>query len=361
MHFARIVTGARLPRLPRLGNALAACKTLAIQKDFNSALVKELPLRAATGAADPADVARAERNVGPTHAHGGCGAHVVMAPASWADEAEAVDARIQELITRSKEAMRRQAEQDKENAELANRQAKMRESIKGVAAEYVCPLTRELPVDPVVATDGRIYERSHILAWLSRNATSPVTREPMGTELTPMPLIRNSIEKLVMSGAIEGDIAEAWQKSKVKECRAKAEAGDTEAMYRLGAWYQFGGYGLAIDEAQARAWLERSAAARDPKGMACFGRFLLRGIGGPEDNAFGLVNVTEAAHLGSDLGAYILGLAFGAGRDGLPKVPAFARFWLKKVVDGECEFKGLSDQGLANAARWLRELESGGE
>ena len=33
-------------------------------EDFNSALVKELPLRAATGAADPADVARAERNVG---------------------------------------------------------------------------------------------------------------------------------------------------------------------------------------------------------------------------------------------------------------------------------------------------------
>ena len=35
---------------------------------------KELPLRAATGAADPADVVRAERNVGadrgPTHAHG---------------------------------------------------------------------------------------------------------------------------------------------------------------------------------------------------------------------------------------------------------------------------------------------------
>ena len=39
-------------------------------------------MRAATGAADPADVVRAERNVGPTHAHGGCGAHVVMAPAA---------------------------------------------------------------------------------------------------------------------------------------------------------------------------------------------------------------------------------------------------------------------------------------
>ena len=146
------------------------------------------------------------------------------------EASDALDARMQEAITGVKEAMRRQAEQDKENAELANQ---MRESIKDVAAEYVCPLTLELPVDPVMAKDGRIYERSHILAWLSRNATSPVTREPMGTELTPVPRIRNSIEKLVSSGAIEGEIAEAWQKASakkrademlVKGIRAKAKA-----------------------------------------------------------------------------------------------------------------------------------------
>ena len=282
------------------------------------------------------------------------------------EASDALDARMQEAITGVKEAMRRQAEQDKENAELANQ---MRESIKGAAAEYVCPLTLGLLVDPVVAKDGQIYERSHILAWLSRNATSPVTREPMGTELTPVPRIRNSIEKLVSSGAIEGDIAEAWQKASakkraeetlVKETRARAEDGDGDAMYRLGAWYQFGMNGLAIDEAQARAWYERSAAARDPKGMACFGHYLLRGIGGPEDNAFGLVNVTEAAHLGSEVGAYWLGGWFLKG-DGLPKDPARARFWLKKVVDGECTHKTLSDEGLAYAAQCLRELESGGE
>ena len=252
-------------------------------------------------------------------------------------------------------------------AELANQ---MRESIKGVAAEYVCPLTLELLVDPVMAKDGRIYERSHILAWLSRNATSPLTREPMGTELTPVPQIRNSIEKLVSSGAIEGEIAEAWQKAsakkradetKVKETREKAEGGDGDAMLLLGKWYQLGMNGLAVDKAQARAWFERSAAARHPPGMANLGQCLLSGIGGPQDNALGLVNVTEAAGLGSEVGAFLLGEVFVKGGFGLPKDPARARFWLKKVVDGECEFKGLSDQGLANAARWLRELESGRE
>ena len=70
------------------------------------------------GAADP--VVRAERNVGadrrPTHAHGGCGAHVVMQEGDWMQEAsDALDARMQEATTMLKEAMRRQAEQDKEN------------------------------------------------------------------------------------------------------------------------------------------------------------------------------------------------------------------------------------------------------
>ena len=163
--------------------------------------------------------------------------------AGWAAETERNVARMQEAVLHHRYC-----------AELANQ---MRESIKDVAAEYVCPLTLELPVDPVMAKDGRIYERSHILAWLSRNATSPVTREPMGTELTPVPIIRNSIEKLVSSGAIEGDIAEAWQKASakkrademlVKGIRAKAEGGDGDAMYCLGTWYGHGTNCLAVDK-----------------------------------------------------------------------------------------------------------------
>ena len=252
-------------------------------------------------------------------------------------------------------------------AELANQ---MRESIKGVAAEYVCPLTLELPVDPVMAKDGRIYERSHILAWLSRNATSPITSEPMGTELTPVPLIRNTIEKLVSSGAIEGDIAEAWQKAsakkradetKVKEMRAKAEGGDGDAMYCLGMCYRSGRGGLAQDAVQSRAWLERSAAARDPRGLAYFGCCLLNGIGGPQDIAFGLVNVTEAAGLGSEFGAHSLGRGFFVGGWGLPKDHVRARFWLEKVVNGECEFKHLSPTERSLAEEILEALGPGGE
>ena len=67
--------------------------------------------------------------------------------------------------------------------------------------------------------------------------------------------------------------------------------------------------------------------------------------------------MAQAAELGSSLSAYSLGWAFFHGNYGLPKDPVRARYWLKKVVDGECEYKHLNDEGIAEAAAWLRELD----
>ena len=241
---------------------------------------------------------------------------------------------------------------------------KMRESINDAAKEFICPITHELPVQPVMAKDGKIYEREAILEWFRKkdgDATSPSTGKVIDTELVPVVQVRNNIESLIQTGAIEGEIAEAWQKrlefeKRVKEMRAKAEGGDGEAMQWMGVSYTYG-QSVAKDDAQARAWFERSAAARNPKGLASFSHCLLSGIGGPQDISLGLVNLTEAAGLGSDFGAYLLGWAFFNGGYGLPKDPVRARYWLKKLVDGECKFKYLTDSAKADAAEWLRKLD----
>ena len=238
---------------------------------------------------------------------------------------------------------------------------KMRKSINDVAADLVCPITQELPFEPVMAEDGKIYERNAIVEWLGRERTSPVTRARMGTRIIPAIQTKNTISTLIKSGAIEGEVAEAWRKKlavekEVKECRAKAEGGDGEAMWTLGGWYQSGNHGLAKDKTQARAWFERSAATRDPRGLSCFGSCLLRGVGGPPNNSLGWVYITDGAHLGSNHAAYKLGSAFYHGRFGLPKDPVQARFWLKKAVDEECKFDHLATTGDHLAAVWLREL-----
>lgn len=238
------------------------------------------------------------------------------------------------------------------------------EAINSIAGEFICPITHELPIKPVTAEDGKIYEEKAIREWFGtkRMAKSPTTGADIGTKLLPAPQARNTIEALVKSGAVDGEPAAAWrQKLKdealLKVIRAKAEGGDGDAMWRLGNWYQFGLNGLAKDAVQARAWYERSAAARDPRGMAAFGECLLDAIGGPQDNVFGVMNMTQAAHLGSDTGALVLGWAFFEGGHGLPKDPVRARYWLKRVVDGECTHKHLTDQAIAEAANWLRELD----
>ena len=251
----------------------------------------------------------------------------------------------------------------------ASPEKKQKVALADIAKELVCPITQELPIRPVTAEDGKIYEEKAIREWFSKKdgaPTSPSTGAVIGTRLLPAPQARNTIEELVKSGDIDDELATAWkekleQEKVVKEWRAKAEGGDGDAMYLLGTWYGHGQYGLAKDAAQSRTWYERSAATRDPRGMTGFGVCLLLGYGGPKNTSLGWVYITDAAHLGSDLGAYLLGDAFIHGRYGLSEGRVLnpstaklqAQFWLKKVVDGECEFKHLSDDNLATARRWL--------
>ena len=246
------------------------------------------------------------------------------------------------------------APQRKRTADAAELASPREEHTQQIAEEFICPISQELPVKPVIAEDGRIYEEDHILKWfaMKREAKSPTTGAVIGTKLIAAPQIRNTIEKLVKSGAIKGELAEAWQKAsaknlaietRVKELRVKADAGDGEAMYELGIWYQCNSIRAGIqhsndpslteDTVQARAWFERSAAARNPKGLAVFGAYLVTGIGGPQDNVFGVMNLTQAAELGSQVGAHSLGKAFLNGLWGLPKDPARARYWLNREED----------------------------
>ena len=250
--------------------------------------------------------------------------------------------------------------------EDASPEKKHKVALNAIAKEFICPITQELPCDPVMAKDGKIYEREAILEWFRKkdgDATSPSTGKVIDVELVPAVQVRNTIESLIESGAIEGEAAEAWQKKleqekEVKEIRAKAEGGDAYSMWRIGVRYRQGVLGLAENAEQARAWYKRSAAVRHPMGMAAFGEALLHGIGGSTDTSLGLVLVTEAAATnGSDFAAYTLGKAFLDGNFGLMKDPVRARFWLVKAF-GECKHKHMSESGRANATRLLRELDA---
>ena len=234
---------------------------------------------------------------------------------------------------------------------------------ESIADEYLCPITHELPIDPVTAEDGKIYERSAIDRWLWEQrpqARSPVTGAAMGRKLLPATQVRNVIEQLVKSGAVGGDKAASWEKKLsdqkvVKKLMEEAEAGDSDAILRLGSAYIHGHLGLPQDAEQGLAWLKRGADMRDVHCMAAYGYWSR--FESPENKQLGLVYLAQAAQAGSNLGAAYLGNSFVDGGHGLPQDARQAKYWLSKVVKDECEFKtgaSVATLGLDIMA-WARE------
>lgn len=63
--------------------------------------------------------------------------------------------------------------------------------------EFICPITCELMIDPVMTVDGHTYERKAISEWLETHDTSPLTGEALPQKwLVPNLLIRTQIERL---------------------------------------------------------------------------------------------------------------------------------------------------------------------
>jgi hypothetical protein len=104
-----------------------------------------------------------------------------------------------------------------------------------VAVEsYLCPITLELPWDPVTASDGRVYERTAILEYIKsqrkngKEVRSPLTNLPMTQKLIPNPTFRSMVEELVSKGVLVGEEAEAFRRKvssvdKIEKCRRLSE------------------------------------------------------------------------------------------------------------------------------------------
>ena len=173
--------------------------------------------------------------------------------------------------------------------------SKYRESLDGAANEFLCPITQELPVEPVTAMDGKVYERWAIEDWFRQgNGNSPMTNQPMSTQLLPATHVRNSLELMVKSNALTGEKVDAWKKKlKDEESIAKlleqAQAGDIHCMARLGIEY-----GMQEKYTDAFAWYRRGA---DAGSMDCLGSRLVPLMGRTQEPqpALGLVMLTEAA------------------------------------------------------------------
>ena len=73
-----------------------------------------------------------------------------------------------------------------------------------------CPITTALPVCPVIAEDGRTYEKRAIERWFQNKAISPLTRAPIGTRLVDVPQTRSIIRMAIDAGTVGDSAAAEW-------------------------------------------------------------------------------------------------------------------------------------------------------
>ena len=251
-------------------------------------------------------------------------------------------------------------------AEPATEQiSKLKKTIDEGAEELLCPITQELPIDPVTAEDGRVYERSAITEWLQQNEKSPHTNEPMGKQLFPATQVKNLISGMVKSGAITGDKAGAWTKKledekEVEEERQKAERGDLASMVHLACWYRDGTHGLPEDSAERFKWAKRAAGLDGQRGHD-LGLILLAqcyeaGAGVAQNKVHAISLFTQSATMGLDQACHHLADWYAYGDDTLPQDLERATYWAKKALDENHVTRkcSLREAQRAQCADWAK-------
>ena len=124
-------------------------------------------------------------------------------------------------------------------------------------AGLICPITQALPVDPVFAEDGRIYERAAIArAIVGRGdlatLVSPITTEKMGVNLVSAPQVFSHIETFVDSGMLGPVTCAVWRDGVwVKDRLSHIAQGDGKAMYLYAEALHYGWHGVEKDRALA--------------------------------------------------------------------------------------------------------------
>lgn len=61
---------------------------------------------------------------------------------------------------------------------------------------FIDPISGSLMIDPFTAADGKNYEHRNIELWFQNSSISPVTRQPISTDIVPNVQLKQEIQKV---------------------------------------------------------------------------------------------------------------------------------------------------------------------
>ena len=243
---------------------------------------------------------------------------------------------------------------------------RMKAAFDKMADEYVCPITLQFPFHPVIAQDGRIYERDAIEKWWDGGAggdggafpactaKSPVTNEIISTKLIAASQVRNAIELGIEGGMFIGDRAKAWIARKeaaeadarmVALLKEKAADGNKDSAFALSKAYAEGKYNLAKDEKVSLEWAQKAADLGHAFAATQVGLAYQSGKGPLIKNfTLGMAYVQLGAVLGSECGCYQVGAAYQNGKWGYPQNLELAAVWYRKMPSRETRDAGKHER-----------------
>jgi Sel1 repeat len=236
-----------------------------------------------------------------------------------------------------------------------------------IEKHLVCALTGKLPLDPVLADDECLYERTalekHIQshAAASRVLLSPTKKEHMSKRFTRAPQVKRVIQELIETGVLTGHLAQDWKERQrlertVEELKKDAAEGDVSAMISLGEYYRTGAGRQEKDASrQSFQYWDQARKHGSIIGTAYVGEMWMNGIGTTQHQRKGIMYLSLAAKGGSDLAAYWLGSALADGTHGLPVDREEGIDWLKQSVSGRMPHKHMSKEDLQKAQQSLEE------
>ena len=185
--------------------------------------------------------------------------------------------------------------------------------------------------------------------------------QPMGSTIRNAATVKNTINKLVSSGAINIDNSSRWKKKVqtehlVETMKQRAAEGNGNAMYNLGVWHQFGRFGFKQDHAKAYSWYVKATDKGDPCGKANAGCCLIWGLGTPPNQLYGMHLLTSAANAenGSDFACKTLADMFDKGMLGMPKDDKKARYYYVKALEADPKYRQLTPEEREKIAKKLR-------
>jgi TPR repeat protein len=155
-----------------------------------------------------------------------------------------------------------------------------------------------------------------------------------------------------------------FSKWTIDQVRASADAGDTEAQFGMGNWYENEMSGVARSLVDAAKWYRKAANAGDVRAQHYLGLCYYKGAGVPQEYAEAVKWVRKAADAGSAEAQKNLGILYYKG-EAMPQDYIEAAKWFRKAANagnavaqsclGMCYHNGEGvQQDYTEAAKWYR-------